>query len=47
MTTRPELIKKWAPILESTNAPAFKDDYRRQVTAQLLENQENAMRQSA
>ena len=47
MTTRPDLIKKWAPILESTNAPAFKDDYRRQVTAQLLENQENAMRQSA
>ena len=47
MTTRPELIKKWAPILESTNAPAFKDDYRRQVTAQLLENQENAMKQSA
>jgi hypothetical protein len=47
MTTRPELVKKWGPILESTSAPAFKDDYRRQVTAQLLENQENAMRQSA
>jgi len=47
MTTRPELVKKWAPILESTSAPAFKDDYRRQVTAQLLENQENAMKQSA
>jgi hypothetical protein len=47
MTTRPELVKKWAPILESTSAPAFKDDYRRQVTAQLLENQEAAMRQSA
>jgi len=47
MTTRPESVKKWAPILESTSAPAFKDDYRRQVTAQLLENQENAMKQSA
>jgi len=47
MTTRPELVKKWAPILESTSAPAFKDDYRRQVTAQLLENQETAMKQSA
>jgi hypothetical protein len=47
MTTRPELVKKWGPILESTSAPAFKDDYRRQVTAQLLENQEAAMRQSA
>ena len=47
MTTRPELVKKWAPILESTSAPAFKDDYRKQVTAQLLENQEAAMKQSA
>ena len=47
MTTRPELVKKWAPILESTSAPAFKDDYRKQVTAQLLENQEVAMKQGA
>ena len=47
MTTRPELVKKWAPILESTSAPSFKDDYRKQVTAQLLENQEAAMKQSA
>jgi hypothetical protein len=47
MTTRPELVKKWAPILESTQAPAFKDDYRRQVTAQLLENQERAMKEGA
>jgi hypothetical protein len=47
MTTRPELVKKWAPILESTSAPSFKDDYRKQVTAQLLENQETAMKQSA
>jgi len=47
MTTRPELVKKWAPILESTSAPAFKDDYRKQVTAQLLENQERAMKEGA
>ena len=47
MTTRPELMKKWAPILESTSAPAFKDDYRKQVTAQLLENQERAMQEGA
>ena len=47
MTTRPELVKKWGPILESSSAPAFRDDYRRQVTAQLLENQEAAMQQSA
>ena len=47
MSTRPELVKKWGPILESSTAPAIRDDYRKQVTAQLLENQENAMRQSA
>jgi hypothetical protein len=47
MTTRPELVKKWGPILESSSAPAFRDDYRKQVTAQLLENQENAMRETA
>jgi hypothetical protein len=47
MTTRPDLVKKWGPILESSSAPAFRDDYRRSVTAQLLENQENAMRETA
>jgi hypothetical protein len=47
MTTRPELLKKWGPILESSSAPAFRDDYRKQVTAQLLENQEAAMRETA
>jgi hypothetical protein len=47
MTTRPELVKKWGPILESATAPSIKDDYRKQVTAQLLENQEKAMQQSA
>jgi len=47
MTTRPDLLKKWAPILESTAAPSFKDEYRKSVTAQLLENQERAMREGA
>ena len=47
MTTRPDLLKKWAPLLESADAPAFKDTYRKQVTAQLLENQERAMYESA
>jgi hypothetical protein len=47
MTTRPDLIKKWAPILESASVPSFKDDYRKSVTAQLLENQERAMRETA
>jgi len=36
-------MKKWAPILEHTGAPAFKDNYRKEVTAILLENQEKAM----
>ena len=43
MTVRQDLIKKWAPILEHTSAPAFKDNYRKEVTAILLENQEKAM----
>jgi hypothetical protein len=47
MTTRPDLVKKWAPILESESAPAIKDNYRKQVTAQLLENQERAMKEGA
>ena len=40
-----QLQKKWAPILEAKDAPAFKDNYRRAITAVLLENQEKAMRE--
>ena len=47
MTTRPELVKKWQPILEATTAPAIASDYRKEVTAVLLENQEKAMREGA
>jgi hypothetical protein len=39
MTTRPDLIKKWAPILEHEGLAPIKDKYRREVTAVLLENQ--------
>ena len=46
MTTRQELMKKWAPILEAEGAATIKDSYRREVTAVLLENQEKAMQQS-
>jgi Major capsid protein Gp23 len=42
MTTRQELVKKWAPILEHADLPQIKDNYRKEVTAQLLENQEKA-----
>jgi hypothetical protein len=47
MTTRPDLLKKWQPILESEAAPAIKDQYRKEVTAVLLENQERAMKEGA
>jgi hypothetical protein len=43
MTTRQELLAKWAPILESEAAPSIKDNYRKEVTAVLLENQEREM----
>lgn len=47
MATRPELVQKWAPILEHTSLPKITDNYRKEVTAVLLENQEQAMRESA
>ena len=37
---RQALIKKWAPILEHDALPSIKDNYRKEVTAVLLENQE-------
>ena len=43
MTTRQQLVEKWAPILNHESAPAFKDNYRKEVTAVLLENQEREM----
>lgn len=38
-------ITKWGPVLDHPEAPAFKDNYRRQVTAALLENQEKALKE--
>jgi len=40
-----QLEKKWAPVLEARDAPVFKDNYRRAITAVLLENQEKALRE--
>jgi hypothetical protein len=40
-------IKKWAPVLEHVDAPAIQDNYRKAVTAKLLENTENALKQEA
>lgn len=47
MATRPELVKKWSPILEVENLPKITDHYRKEVTAVLLENQEIAMRETS
>lgn len=41
------LVKKWAPILEHESLPAIKDNYRKEVTAVLLENQEREMSKQA
>ena len=37
------LEEKWAPVLSHDSLPEIEDDYRKKVTAVLLENQENAM----
>ena len=47
MTTRQDLLKKWQPILEAAGAPEIKDNYRKEVTAVLLENQEREMGKAA
>lgn len=47
MTTRPDLVKKWAPILEHEGLAPIKDKQRREVTATLLENQAIANREQA
>lgn len=36
-----ELVQKWKPILEHEKLPKIRDSYKKQVTAVLLENQEN------
>jgi hypothetical protein len=47
MSTRPELLKKWAPVLEAEGVASIGDRLRKEVTAQLLENQERAMTRGA
>ena len=39
------LQEKWAPVLSHDGLPEIKDNYRKAVTAQLLENQERFMRE--
>ncbi len=42
-----DLQKKWGPVLEHEDLTPIKDNYRKAVTAVLLENQETAMREEA
>ncbi len=42
-----QLRSKWAPVLEHADMPAISDDYRKNVTAILLENQEQYLREAA
>jgi hypothetical protein len=39
--------KKWAPVLDHPELPAIKDNYKRAVTALVLENQERALQEEA
>ena len=47
MTSRQDLLKKWAPILEHDSLNPIKDNYRKEVTAVLLENTERELAKSA
>lgn len=40
---RQQLMEKWAPVLNHESLPQIKDNYRKEVTAVLLENQQAAM----
>ena len=39
------LIEKWSPVLNEESAGEISDNHRRSVTAQLLENQEKAIKE--
>ena len=40
-----QLQEKWAPVLNHESVPEIKDSYKKGVVAQLLENQENAIKE--
>jgi hypothetical protein len=46
LTLTEQLQKKWSPILEHADLPPINDNYRKQVTSVLLENQEKYLRES-
>ena len=47
MQSYDNLVSKWAPVLNEESAGPISDNYRKQVTAAILENQERAMREEA
>jgi hypothetical protein len=47
MSNRQDLMKKWEPVLNAEGAPSIKDNYRKEVTAVLLENTERELAKSA
>ena len=42
-----DIKKKWAPVMEHEDLPEIKDPYRRDVTRQLLENQETFLQKQS
>ena len=40
------LRQKWQPVIEHADMPAIKDDYRKNITAIMLENQEKALKEA-
>ena len=44
---RKQLMEKWSPVLSHDSLPEIKDNYRKEVTAVLLENQEREMAKQA
>lgn len=46
MLLNEEIQAKWAPVLEHADLPKIADSHKRSVTAQLLENTENALREA-
>jgi hypothetical protein len=44
---RKALAQKWAPVLEHADLPKIQDQYRKEVTAVLLENQQREMAKTA
>ena len=40
------LRQKWQPVLEHADMPEIKDEYRKNITAIMLENQEKALQEA-